>query len=786
MIVNPVRSLFAGALLLALASGIAYSQQPKTLPAQITKEAVAQVKQATVYLKVTTEGGQVMEGSGFLAGGSGVVITNAHVVGMLAANSKAPTKIEIVLHNGEANELKTTGQVLGVDRSADLAVLRVEGKLPAPLPIEVKDEPFETQKVYIFGFPLGAQLGKNITVSESSVSSLRKDPSGALEKIQVNGGMHPGNSGGPVVDSLGRVVGVSVSVIRSTQINFAIPSATVQSLLEGRIQDVKTGELFRQAQEVRLPLECSCLDPFQRVRSVRVEVWAGKPAASRPFSAKQAQPQPGDGPRQSQALKYLKETGSAEVVLPKVAEGQVAWVQPVMVLAKEEIWGAPRSFDPALALDLVPGDLTFKLAEQKERTVHLKAAQAMTLSRGKEKLVIAQMAELDILESFGPDAKGALVRMGFGVPSLLVAEDEKQKKAPPEVATLLQRIPPSFVIDETNRLRSRVNINLNPKLSPLVREQVNDYLMSVCNAYEAANFTMPNRQLKPRDPWEVQVPMMLKIGAKPEVLDLAMTCTYEGTRTRLGNQEALISFDGRVKGRNALKDKVDGQIAGKFTFDSKRGFISTVKMTISTDASSPGSELQAVYSFDVDLARVEGNPRTLELPKSPTTVAKKDDPKVDPKKVDPKVEVTPKATAFVKPAKSDAATSYMKVVSSPGDFIGQGKNCDYKGDQLVIKPTPRGVQITVDGWNLQIGAPRNQTLKVGEYPNAKRFAFSGESPGLDFFGKGRGSNQLTGEFVVWEMEVNGNQVVKLAIDFVQRSDGKPPLTGKIRFNSGLE
>jgi S1-C subfamily serine protease len=61
----------------------------------------------------------------------------------------------------------------------------------------------------VFGFPFGKQLGKNITVSKTSVSSLRKKPNGTLQDIQVNGGMHPGNSGGPVVDAMGQVVGVA-------------------------------------------------------------------------------------------------------------------------------------------------------------------------------------------------------------------------------------------------------------------------------------------------------------------------------------------------------------------------------------------------------------------------------------------------------------------------------------------------------------------------------------------------------------------------------------------------
>lgn len=74
------------------------------------------------------------------------------------------------------------------------------------LPCEVECSLTEVQRVYIFGFPKGSALGKEITVSESSVSSLRKDSEGSLSQIQVNGGMQPGNSGGPVVDAGGAVL----------------------------------------------------------------------------------------------------------------------------------------------------------------------------------------------------------------------------------------------------------------------------------------------------------------------------------------------------------------------------------------------------------------------------------------------------------------------------------------------------------------------------------------------------------------------------------------------------
>jgi hypothetical protein len=149
------------------------------------------------------------------------------------------------------------------------------------------------------------------------------------------------------------------------------------------------------------------------------------------------------------------------------------------------------------------------------------------------------------------------------------------------------------------------------------------------------------------------------------------------------------------------------------------------------------------------------------------------------------VDFVPKT--FKKPATSAAPKSYFKIVSTPGDSIGQGKSYNFPGNQIMTKKTDRGLNISVSGWTLEVGARAGQFLQPGEYLGAKRYAFSGNAPGLDFFGQGRVNNTLAGEFVVWELEMNGDQVVRLAIDFVQRSEGKgQPLNGKVRINSTFQ
>ena len=143
---------------------------------------------------------------------------------------------------------------------------------------------------------------------------------------------------------------------------------------------------------------------------------------------------------------------------------------------------------------------------------------------------------------------------------------------------------------------------------------------------------------------------------------------------------------------------------------------------------------------------------------------------------------------FVKPQAALKPAGYMKIVSTSGDFIGQGKTYNFDGKQLKMGSNfSGGVSVRVDPWVLDVCAAKGEVLKVGEYPGAKRFPFNEQSPGLTFMGDGRASNTSEGKFVVWELEMNGNEVVKCAIDFIQHSEGAgPALVGVVRFNSSFE
>lgn len=203
----------------------------------IPPETLAKIKGATAFVKIVAGSGSG-SGSGFVIkveGQSAYVVTNHHVIeprviqivgGMrrgpffgpwgpyfgltprIIAQTMKDAKATVVLYSGTPKEESCPAEVLAADPDLDLAVLKVAGVKALPQPVDLDDDPklTETMPVYVFGFPFGEVLatGKGnpaITIGKGSVSSLRLDERGELARVQIDGALNPGNSGGPVVDA---------------------------------------------------------------------------------------------------------------------------------------------------------------------------------------------------------------------------------------------------------------------------------------------------------------------------------------------------------------------------------------------------------------------------------------------------------------------------------------------------------------------------------------------------------------------------------------------------------
>ena len=135
-------------------------------------------------------------GSGFFVGDEGYVMTNAHVVG--SANS-------VQIKTSDGIELLAT--VEAVDRVRDVALLKSPIRIPDP--IRIKTElPSVAQDVFVIGSPMDESLSN--TVTKGIVSAIRQPDGNGLRFIQADAAISPGNSGGPLVDSKGNVIGISV------------------------------------------------------------------------------------------------------------------------------------------------------------------------------------------------------------------------------------------------------------------------------------------------------------------------------------------------------------------------------------------------------------------------------------------------------------------------------------------------------------------------------------------------------------------------------------------------
>jgi putative serine protease PepD len=191
-------------------------------------------KDAVVYISAETGQGTAT-GSGFVVSTDGKIITNEHVVdGATSVTVKIGT-------NGK----EQTAQVLGADASKDLALLKVDPgstKLHA-LAFGDSSNVQVGDNVYAIGNPYGLDH----TLTSGIVSALDRDiqaPSGATipGAIQTDAALNPGNSGGPLLDADGKVVGVNSQIASAgasasgesgnVGIGFAIPSKLVQAFAE--------------------------------------------------------------------------------------------------------------------------------------------------------------------------------------------------------------------------------------------------------------------------------------------------------------------------------------------------------------------------------------------------------------------------------------------------------------------------------------------------------------------------------------------------------------------------
>jgi serine protease Do len=166
-------------------------------------------------------------GSGFIADPDGIVVTNAHVV----AGARS---LDVILADGR--RLRATP--LGVDRATDVAALKIDAHGLEPVEFGDSDELATGEWVLALGSPYGLAR----TVTAGIVSATGRTGLGVTELedfVQTDAAVNPGNSGGPLVDLEGRVVGMNSAILSSSGANAGIGLAVSSNLVRAVLEDLR-------------------------------------------------------------------------------------------------------------------------------------------------------------------------------------------------------------------------------------------------------------------------------------------------------------------------------------------------------------------------------------------------------------------------------------------------------------------------------------------------------------------------------------------------------------------
>ncbi|MEI1280037.1 trypsin-like peptidase domain-containing protein [Leptospira venezuelensis] len=208
--------------------------------------AVDSVGPSVVHLQVSSKKGEGGSGSGFFLTPDGFIVTNSHVV-------DGAVKIKADLSDGSSKE----AELVGNDPHTDVAVLKVHGGLFPHSSFTDSKKLKVGQLVVAIGNPYGFESTVTAGVVSALGRTLRSRNGRLIDNvIQTDAALNPGNSGGPLVDFQGRVVGINTAIILPAQgICFAVASNTAEYVITRLITNgsVKRGYLGIAGQNQKIP-----------------------------------------------------------------------------------------------------------------------------------------------------------------------------------------------------------------------------------------------------------------------------------------------------------------------------------------------------------------------------------------------------------------------------------------------------------------------------------------------------------------------------------------------------
>jgi S1-C subfamily serine protease len=214
-------------------------------------QAVERVSGSLVKIDIETarrgaRPGHEGSGSGFVFTPDGLILTNSHVVHQAA-------KISLTFTDGS----RSGAVLIGEDRDTDIAVLRTEHAVFSPAALGISKKLHIGQIAIAVGNPFGFQFSVTAGVVSALGRSMRSASGRMMEEIiQTDAPLNPGNSGGPLLDSAGRVIGVNTATIQGAQgLSFAVGIDTAKYVVAQILQHgrVRRSSIGIAAQNVPIP-----------------------------------------------------------------------------------------------------------------------------------------------------------------------------------------------------------------------------------------------------------------------------------------------------------------------------------------------------------------------------------------------------------------------------------------------------------------------------------------------------------------------------------------------------
>lgn len=221
----------------------------------------------------------------------GIFVTNYHVVEEVEPGAS----VKLVMRSSETDEWSFSAEVIRFSLTNDLAILKAinipsDKKLTS---LELSRDPkiYETMDVIAFGFPFGKQLAvdketnPSISVNVGKITAIRKE-NGTIELIQLDAVLNPGNSGGPVVDTSGKAVGIVSFGVLASGVNFAIPIEKLWSLIDPPLYRIDASGLLLDPY-VPSQVRVNLISMQMELPQLAVEIWCnGSISGAQKFSLK--------------------------------------------------------------------------------------------------------------------------------------------------------------------------------------------------------------------------------------------------------------------------------------------------------------------------------------------------------------------------------------------------------------------------------------------------------------------------------------------------------------------